>query len=608
MKVVSTHEEATRLAELLNGHERERPVVVVSTPSGRGEPWIDAAAVEGELGDLAEVYLIPTGPHSRAFSEKMPAGTQVYGGAGRAYPLGHDWVGDLKQSPLRFAYDASDGARATELLIDDALGMAAAAGLFEAEKKLARVQRIGVVKGIVADRALIEHNGHLAYVAPALAFHGLPIERVLAKGMQVSGWWDPNANWFDVRESRRDPVEALADYQVGDLVLALVREVGEDSASLFIHPLVEVVVEREDVTSNGRDKLLDLMSPGEVLAARVRVSGPAWRLSLIDVDDDEEPRPSIALFEGGPPWLVPPVIEEPAEEVLPVPSALGAAEPAEQALAVEEFLAAIEASLAEVAPTVQPAEPASRRGPSPLLLDPQRRHLASQVPASVPRTEPAARGVAVETMGLTITKLQSQIARLREELDPMRARLSGLEQENAGLAAEVAGLRRRNTHQETLLQHARARLRRAGQSRPSPVELPEFADREEGFRYAVLTAWARRTPRSEQATRPLPDYTFGRHFLDSLAALEGISTEKVADVVFEILTDRAKNLDGRELHPLRAGEAGNSPQRMREDGATAWRAALQRHAAAARRIHFWRLPGGGVELWHVGPHDEVPTG
>jgi len=608
MKVVSTHEEATRLAELLNGHERERPVVVISTPSGRSEPWIDAAAVERELGDLAEVYLIRTGPHSWTFSEKMPAGTQVYGGAGRAYPLGHDWVGDLKQSPLRFAYDAREGERATKLLIDDALGMAAAAGLFEAEQKVARVRRLGVVKGIVADRALIEHDGHLAYVRPALAFHGLPIERVLAKGMQVSGWWDPNAVWFDVRESRRDPVEALADYQVGDLVLALVHEVGEDSASLFIHPLVEVVVKREDVTSNERDKLLDLMSPGEVLAALVSASGPDWRLSLIDIDDDEEPRPSVAVFEGGPPWLVKPVVDERVEEVLRVPSALTTTQPAEQALAVEESLAAIEASLNEVAPSMRHAEPAPKAGPSPLLLDRKRRLRTSQAPAAPPRTEPAPRGVAIEAMGLTIAKLQAQIARLREELDPMRARLSGLEQENAGLAAEVAELRRRSTHQETQLQQARARLRRAGQKRPSHEGPPEFADREEGFRYAVLTAWARRTPRSEQATRPLPDYTVTPQFLESLGALEGISTEKVADVVFEILTDRAKDLDGRELHPLRTGEAGNSPQRIREDGATAWRAALQRNAAAARRIHFWRLPGGGVELWHVGPHDEVPTG
>src|SRR4051812_36943734 len=127
MRVVNTDEEAVRLAELLNGHLRTRPVVVVSTPSGRSEPWIDAVEIEAELSDLAEIYLIHTGPHSWTFSARMPTGTQVFGGAGRVYPVGHGWVGSLDEAPLRFAYDPQEGIRATQLLIDDALGMAAAA-------------------------------------------------------------------------------------------------------------------------------------------------------------------------------------------------------------------------------------------------------------------------------------------------------------------------------------------------------------------------------------------------------------------------------------------------------------------------------------------------
>lgn len=44
----------------------------------------------------------------------------------------------------------------------------------------------------------------------------------------------------------------------------------------------------------------------------------------------------------------------------------------------------------------------------------------------------------------------------------------------------------------------------------------------------------------------------------------------------------------------------------RDDGAVLWRAHLQTNTASARRLHFWRLPGGEVELWHVGTHDERP--
>ncbi len=607
MRVVNTDEEAARLAEVLNGNDRTRPIVVVSTPSGRNEPWIDAEEIHAELNDLAEVYLIRTGPHSWTFSRNMPTGTQVYGGAGRAYPLGHGWVGNLHQSPLRFAYDSIQGARATQLLIDDALDMAAAAGLFEAKREITRVRRSGTVMGIVAERALIDLDGHVAYVAPALAFHGVALERVLAKGMVVEGWWDPTARWFDVRAARRDPAEALSEYAAGDVVLAVVHEVGPSSASLFLHPLVEVTIDRADVTANALDDLRDLMSPGEVLPLRVAATRPGWRLSLLDIDDDESSRPAISLLDGGPPWLLPEQVEEPTYASPPPIEPVLPSEPGADTLAIEESLAAIEQSLAAAVPPIAtptpPPTPGPGPGPSPLMLDPTRRDQARHATSPAP-AEPT-RSVAVGTMGLTISTLKSQLSRLRKELDPMRDRLRGLEQENAGLAAEVVDLRRGAEHQETLLQQARARLRKAGQHKPGQAQTPTFSDPEQGFRYAVLTAWARRTPPSEQAVRPLPDYAIGPRFLESVRTLEGIGAEKVADVVFEILTDRAKDLAGRELHALRAGEGAASGQLMRDDGAAAWRAALQRNTPSARRIHYWLLPDGSVELSRVVLHDDM---
>jgi hypothetical protein len=609
MLVVSTDHEAALLAELLNGDKRTRPIVVVSTPAGRKEPWIDASEIESELADLADVYLIGTGPHSWKFSQGMPSGTQVYGGAGRAYPLGHGWVGNLHESPLRFAFDADEGARATQLLIDDALNMAAAAGLLETKAEVTRVRRKGVVKGIVADRALIDLDGHLAYVAPALAFHGVPLERVLAKGMNLNGWWNPKARWFDVRDARRDPVEALSEYAAGDVVLAVVHEVGPETAGLFLHPLIEVPIYRADVTSNALDDVRDLMSPGEVLPVRIAATGPQWRLSLIDIDDEEAPRTAISLLDDGPAWLLPPEVEQ-ASYASPARAKVGLApsEPAAEKLGVEESLAAIEESLAAAAPDLDAVAPLPSQdpspNPSPLMLDPVRR--SKSRPATTPEPAMPERRIAVETMSLTITKLKNQLARLREELDPMRDRLRGLEQEKAGLAAEVADLRRNVEHQDTLLLHARARLRKASRHTPGETRRPTFADPEKGFRHAVVTAWARRTPPSEQDARPLPNYAIGQRFLESVRTLEGIGAEKIADVVFEILTDRAKDLDGRELHALRTGESGNSPQRVREgDGATAWRVALQRNTPSARRIHYWRLPDGSIELSRVLLHDDM---
>lgn len=172
---------------------------------------------------------------------------------------------------------------------------------------------------------------------------------------------------------------------------------------------------------------------------------------------------------------------------------------------------------------------------------------------------------------------------------------------------ERASFEARNSHLERQLADQRVRLRKA--KRPTRIQdaRPACADAEQGFRYAVLTAWASRTPVGEQGAVSLPDFRIGPHFMASLQQLEGIAADKVADVVFEIVTGRAKGLAGRELHQYRESEGGEAPAVHRpEDGAVLWRASLQTKTAAARRIHFWQLPGGEVELGHVGTHDERP--
>lgn len=166
---------AVALADLLNGTARRRPVVVVTIPAGREEPWIDVEDIAREAGDLAEVYLMPTGGFSWDFSRRMAEGTQVYGGAGRVYPLGHEWSSDLSKSPLRFAFNASDGERATNLLISDMLRMAA--GLVQPRTSRPLRQVTGTVKGLVAGRALVDvGNTFLAAVAEELTVPGVAID------------------------------------------------------------------------------------------------------------------------------------------------------------------------------------------------------------------------------------------------------------------------------------------------------------------------------------------------------------------------------------------------------------------------------------------------
>jgi hypothetical protein len=74
----------------------------------------------------------------------------------------------------------------------------------------------------------------------------------------------------------------------------------------------------------------------------------------------------------------------------------------------------------------------------------------------------------------------------------------------------------------------------------------------------VETTWARRIPNGEQSVRKLPDYAIGEHFIHSIEALQGITADKVADVVTELLTGIAESSAGREMHRLRTARVATT--------------------------------------------------
>ncbi|GAA3528419.1 hypothetical protein AFL01nite_02380 [Aeromicrobium flavum] len=258
---ISDARSAAALSELLNGDSRRRPVVVVTIPAGRTEPWIDVEEIAREAGNLAEVYLMPTGPFTWEFSKYMADGTQVYGGAGRVYPIGHAWASDLTKSPLRFAFDAKDGERATQQLISDTLRMAASAGLLQALPSRELRDVSGAVKMTVAGRALVDvGNLFPASIAEELTVEDVPIDRIVTAGQLIEGSYDRESNRIDVTKSLRPSSDALASYAVGDVVLTKVAAVRTGRAEFLLYPkttspAVTVTVLRRDVTDNPADDL-----------------------------------------------------------------------------------------------------------------------------------------------------------------------------------------------------------------------------------------------------------------------------------------------------------------------------------------------------------------
>lgn len=228
------------------------------------------------------------------------------------------------------------------------------------------------------------------------------------------------------------------------------------------------------------------------------------------------------------------------------------------------------------------------------------------LPPSAAATPAPAPAESTKQLLLKIDGQAADLKALRGDVDELRNQLRAALDERDQLRYLLERQDRRANEAEHKLKGMRAQLRRASRAKPAmtPEEAPQFADAEQGFRYLVLTRWAVRTPVSEQGQRPLPDFRIGPQFLDSLAQLEGIKPEKVADVVVEIVMGRAQELTGREVHRLRTGPGGKDPVRTRPDGAVAYRASLQVKTPSARRIHYWQCADGVVELARVATHDD----
>lgn len=132
-----------------------------------------------------------------------------------------------------------------------------------------------------------------------------------------------------------------------------------------------------------------------------------------------------------------------------------------------------------------------------------------------------------------------------------------------------------------------------------------FEDPEQQFRWEIDTEWSS-LEKADQEQYPLRGYVLGVDWLDSVDALQGVAHERIIEVAVQVLTDRAWKINGREVHQLRTGQGGDNPYVVRDrDQAAAWRCSLQSNTPAARRLMWWQLTDGRVELGRVAVHDDL---
>ena len=577
-----------QLARTLMSEGRTRPAAVIAWHPGVPENRIDVGRIAREVGDLADIYYLENGPESFRFADALPAGAHVYGNAARVYSADLDWLRDVYRSPLRMAQTPYAAAIAEECIIEDVLNRVTAPPAVAAPQKPLE-QKDGVVQAFASagSRAIVElDGGQRCTIQRERVTPSVRLDWMLAVGQGVSGLYDPSAGTLDI--NARKLVPRLTElYASGDLVLALAEEVGPKAAILTLYPGSSWEVPVQRISSNPLDTADSLVTEGEVVVVRfLRMKG-AVVLSLIDVDDDADVREAPELLCGGTPWL------QSGRHLVEAPAGAKADRSATQGLSAAgpsvagRLLSAEAGSVAALPPVKASAALISAQ----LALDTER--------AEVARLQDLV--TTGSSAGPELLRLEREVAALRGELELERRHSAAGEEHLAGLAAK-------NARQLEDLRTLRARNREMQQAlkRSRDHQNGAFATPEEQVRHDIYMTWARNLSAEDKPRFPLPaDFTIGQEFAASLyARTEQGAVAKALKTVVEVLAGLADRSSAREVHPLRVSEGGDAPQHQREDGGRCFRAAIERGAASARRLHYWKAPNGRVELSRIVIHDD----
>ena len=625
---VETISAVQQLAIGLHDSARDRPWVVVSSPFGTAVPEIGIDQLASQIGDVARVFLVQTGELTRQLGDLLPAQFQVYGSAGRSYPVGADAFADLSKSRLRFTH--GDPQHATDQLVTDALAHAHHAGLF-ALAPASVITVTGTVKGFMlhGSRALVElDDGGMATIWQELTYPPVPLDWTLTPGQRIQGALDAPTHRLNV-EGTPPTVDAITQrYPHGSITLALVQKVSTQRAVLALHPHLAITITRADISANPRDLVNALLSEGDVVAVRViHLADGGLHLGLSDVDDDEPVLPPLSAVHNGPPWLqenrpLLAIVEDEPSEVDTVIEPAAAPVPGTPRPPFADATRPSPADLAAPRPTVpRPfagpsrvhtvGRPATAPGAIPFRVGPTPVPCAPTSVSALQSTqlslaEAKAKITRLEAQLVEAGSTESDLARLREQVRSAQLQLRDALVELGTLRHTVAELRDEQRTQKRMLRESRRTV-------VAPVASSEYESRRAAWedstswvRHEISLAWVDRVPESDREEWPLPhSYGLSDRFADSLSGLDDGQLAKAFKASVDVLTGRVKTLQGRHLHALRQGAGPADPHLLRWDGARCMRVSIEQNTPAARRMHFWQKPDGSVELIRIVTHDDM---
>ncbi len=204
--------------------------------------------------------------------------------------------------------------------------------------------------------------------------------------------------------------------------------------------------------------------------------------------------------------------------------------------------------------------------------------------------------------GTTNRALRDQVANLQDLITDVRKEARDAHVATAAAEAKLAAALAAAKENGRRIARSAKKGGNAVSTTERPIPIDMFPTADAAARHAILLAWVDRIPAAEKTERPLPEYRLGAGFTDSFEPLTDTQITKALRCVVDILTGR-DDLAARRVHPLRTSDAGGAPAWVRDDGAVCFRASIESNTASARRLHYWKLSDGTLELIRIVTHD-----
>ena len=301
------------LARFVVDPERDRPIVCVTVQPRVERPLLDPDALARELGDAAEVWVVPIAKHQWMLTEELPKGLDVYGGAVRVWwPMENARKAAPRDHPTFAVFSEDDAARAARDVI------AHVTQPVGGDEPKPGDDVTGVVTGVHPNGADVRlSTGHLGFVANAHMAENAEIyhaREVVQEGQEVRLRVSDDAHEtgrdrlrVSMRPFAPDPWKRVMDqYRKGSVVEGIVLRLTPFGAFVELLPGAEGLIHKSQISDEFVDHIPDFLRENDRIAVRIndvnRQEGRA-ELTLRGIGADEPVQPVASLYEDGPPWL-----------------------------------------------------------------------------------------------------------------------------------------------------------------------------------------------------------------------------------------------------------------------------------------------------------------